>query len=215
MDITYLCDTTYRKAGIYHIDMNYLAHAYLSFGDPAILAGNMLSDFIKGKKQFDYSEHIQKGIQLHRAIDQFTDAHPATATIKGFFKPAYKLYASPFSDIVYDHFLANDKNIFPGDELAVFAEATYRQLKEYEEVFPPVFHTIYYYMQLHNWLYNYRLTEGIFRSFEGLVRRAKYMNDATPAKEIFLNNYDALQECYESFFPEVRAFAYSTMRNLA
>ncbi len=34
--------------------MNYLAHAYLSFGDPDILAGNMISDFVKGKKKFDY-----------------------------------------------------------------------------------------------------------------------------------------------------------------
>jgi acyl carrier protein phosphodiesterase len=30
--------------------MNYLAHAYLSFGEPDILAGNMISDFVKGKK---------------------------------------------------------------------------------------------------------------------------------------------------------------------
>src|SRR5215218_3419008 len=105
--------------------MNYLAHAYLSFGDPALLAGNMLSDFIKGKKQFEYSEAVRKGIKLHRAIDKFTDDHAATAKAKQFFKPVYRLYASPFTDIVYDHFLANDKAIFPGDELRVFAEATY------------------------------------------------------------------------------------------
>ncbi len=34
--------------------MNYLAHAYLSFNDPDVLAGNMISDFVKGKKKFDY-----------------------------------------------------------------------------------------------------------------------------------------------------------------
>jgi acyl carrier protein phosphodiesterase len=34
--------------------MNYLAHACLSFGRPDILVGNMISDHIKGKKQFDY-----------------------------------------------------------------------------------------------------------------------------------------------------------------
>lgn len=30
--------------------MNYLAHAYLSFDEPEILVGNMISDFVKGKK---------------------------------------------------------------------------------------------------------------------------------------------------------------------
>lgn len=34
--------------------MNYLAHAYLSFNDPEILVGNLISDFVKGKKKFDY-----------------------------------------------------------------------------------------------------------------------------------------------------------------
>ena len=31
--------------------VNYLAHAYLSFGDPEILTGNLISDFVKGKKK--------------------------------------------------------------------------------------------------------------------------------------------------------------------
>lgn len=40
--------------------MNYLAHAYFSFGDPAILTGNMISDYVKGKKQFDYPYRYKK-----------------------------------------------------------------------------------------------------------------------------------------------------------
>ena len=45
--------------------------------DPDILPGNKISDFIKGKKQFDYPEKIQAGIKLHGAIDEFTERHPA------------------------------------------------------------------------------------------------------------------------------------------
>ena len=86
--------------------MNYLAHAYLSFNEPAILVGNMISDFIKGKKQFDYPGPIQKGIRLHRDIDNFTDTHPVTQQLKSYFRPAYRLYSGAFSDVVYDHFLA-------------------------------------------------------------------------------------------------------------
>ncbi|MFY7899136.1 MAG: ACP phosphodiesterase, partial [Chitinophagaceae bacterium] len=32
--------------------MNFLAHAYLSFQQPSLLIGNMISDFVKGKKQY-------------------------------------------------------------------------------------------------------------------------------------------------------------------
>ena len=99
--------------------MNYLAHAYLSFGHEEILVGNMISDFVKGKKKFDYSLGIQKGIALHRAIDSFTDDHPVTKLAKQFFKAEYGLYAGAFMDVVYDHFLANDTNEF-ADGTALF-----------------------------------------------------------------------------------------------
>src|SRR5689334_4143619 len=116
--------------------MNYLAHAYLSFGDAEILAGNVFSDFVKGKKKFDFPHRIQLGIDLHRSIDQFTDDHAASIAAKQFFKPAYGLYASAFVDVVYDHFLAKDKNIFGTDELQIFASTTYSQLKQSDAVFP-------------------------------------------------------------------------------
>src|ERR1700744_5259410 len=92
--------------------MNYLAHAYLSFNQPEILVGNMISDFVKGKKRFDFNTTIQKGIALHRSIDTFTDDHAATKKAKEFLKPAVGLYAGAFIDVVYDHFLALDKNEF-------------------------------------------------------------------------------------------------------
>jgi len=88
--------------------LNYLAHAYLSFDQPEIIVGNLISDFVKGKKKFDYPPGIQKGIALHRAIDTFTDSHPATKEAKEVFRPHYRLYAGAFIDVAYDHFLAND-----------------------------------------------------------------------------------------------------------
>ncbi len=75
------------------LQMNFLAHALLSFGDEDFLTGNMISDFVKGKKKFDYPVAIQKGIQLHRMIDEFTDFHPATSKAKKLFSPYYRLYS--------------------------------------------------------------------------------------------------------------------------
>jgi len=187
--------------------MNYLAHAYLSFGDPEILAGNMFSDFVKGKKKFDFPQRIQLGIDLHRSIDQFTDDHSATARAKKFFKPVYGLYASAFIDVVYDHFLAKDKKIFAEGELEVLASTTYKQLRTSDAFFPERFGMMFHYMELHNWLYNYQFEEGIFRSFGGLVRRAKFMDDPQPACELFMRYYEELSGCYEEFFPELRDFA--------
>ena len=194
--------------------MNYLAHAYLSFGDGDILAGNIFSDFVKGKKKFDFPKRIQLGIELHRSIDQFTDDHEATARAKQFFKPVYRLYAAAFVDVAYDHFLANDKKLFANNELKEFAATTYSELRKVEPIFPERFRTFFYYMQLQDWLYNYQFTEGIFRSFGGLVRRAAYMDDPRPACDVFMRYYEELNGCYEEFFPQLKAFAFQKMKSL-
>jgi acyl carrier protein phosphodiesterase len=56
--------------------MNYLAHAFLSYNEPMILVGNMISDFVKGRQKFGYAVSVQKGMMLHRAIDSFY-GHPS------------------------------------------------------------------------------------------------------------------------------------------
>ena len=186
--------------------MNYLAHAYLSFRDPDILTGNLISDFVKGKKKFDYPIGIQKGIQFHRLIDEFTDQHEATAGIKQIFKPAYRLYAGAFADVVYDHFLAKDLEEFPANSLLEFSSWVYSSLDNYQDVFPDRFKAMFPYMKQQNWLYNYRLKTGAERSFEGLVRRAAFLHDSRPAFHLLENHYEELQGFYNQFFPSIKEY---------
>lgn len=195
--------------------MNYLAHAYLSFNNKHLLLGNMCSDFIKGKKKFDYSLPMQQGIMLHRAIDEFTDTHPSTTKAKIFFKPFVGLYAGAFVDVVYDHFLAIDKNEFINNEaLLNFTHNTYNILQENIYQLPEKFQIIFPYMQQQNWLYNYQFKWGVEKSFEGLTRRAKYLSFWAEAFSAFINNYQALQNCYTNFFSEIKYFANQKMQEL-
>lgn len=187
--------------------MNFLAHAYLSFDQPGLLVGNMISDFVKGKQQFDYPATVRQGIVLHRQIDQFTDEHPATREAKVFFRPVYRLYSGAFIDVVYDHFLARDPSEFTESSLAGFAQETYNTLQEAYEYLPMAFAGMLPYMRSHNWLYNYRTIEGISKSMAGLVRRSAYLTDSAPAVGILQDNYEALQQLYTVFWADVKAFA--------
>ncbi|MDQ2721280.1 MAG: ACP phosphodiesterase [Bacteroidota bacterium] len=198
------------------LQMNYLAHAFLSFNDPDILTGNMISDFVKGKRKTEYPFSIQKGIHLHRLIDQFTDTHEVTAKAKEFFRPQYRLYSGAFVDIVYDHFLALDNLQFvnyPG--LKKFTEISYQQLSKNSAFFPLPFQKMFPYMKTQNWLYNYRLKEGISKSFEGLVYRAAYLYESVVAFQIFNEKYRELENCYLDFFPELKAYALKELSNLS
>jgi acyl carrier protein phosphodiesterase len=71
----------------------------------------MISDFVKGRSQYNYQKNIQYGIKLHRDIDAFTDAHDATRAGKEIFRNDYRLYSGAILDIIYDYFLANDEKI--------------------------------------------------------------------------------------------------------
>jgi acyl carrier protein phosphodiesterase len=195
--------------------MNYLAHAYLSFDQPEILVGNMISDFVKGKTKYNYPPGIQNGIALHRAIDEFTDVHPATKKAKEFFRPAYRLYSGAFVDVVYDHFLALDTNEFKDEEaLQKFSSKTYETLERNFSLLPQPFQSFLPHMRQHNWLSNYRYPTGIEKSFGGLVYRAAYINESVTAFTVFNQHYGELKDCYDIFFPSLKKFALQYVSNL-
>ncbi len=194
--------------------MNFLAHAYLSFNDPEILVGNMISDFVKGKKQYDYPARIRDGIILHRAIDGFTDSHPATTRAKKVFKEHYRLYSAVFTDVVYDHFLATDKNIFTVSTLQYFSESVYKTLTYHEKYLPQTFARMFPYMKSQDWLFNYSTLDGIQHSFNGIARRARYFDSSEVAFKLFLTEYEELKQCYHSFIADVTAFARNAVPDL-
>jgi acyl carrier protein phosphodiesterase len=195
--------------------VNYLAHAYLSFDIPDVLTGNLISDFVKGKRKLDYPPAIRTGITLHRAIDTFTDGHPATRRAKSYFRADYGLYSGPLTDVVFDHYLACDPQSFPtSTDLTVFARRTYDLLATRAAFFPDRFSQLFTYMCEQDWFSGYRAKQGIFASFGGLARRAAYMPDPGQACRLFERNYTELGACFRAFFPELKDFALRTLERL-
>ena len=99
----------------------------------------MISDFVKGRKKYDLPEPVQQGITFHRSIDEFTDNHPATIAAKQFFRPDYRLYAGAVIDVIYDHFLANDKDEFTEQSLSMFTQSVYTTLQSNFSILPESF----------------------------------------------------------------------------
>jgi len=188
--------------------LNYLGHAVLSFGDTELLTGNMIGDFVKGTLALDaFPEGIRKGILLHRKIDGYTDQHPSSLKAKNLFRPDYRLYAGAFVDSLYDHFLANDPQIFPAEkELLGFASGVYRQLESNSRWLPEKFSRMLPYMVSDNWLYNYRTLRGMKNSFAGLVRRARYLEESDKAYEILVSHYYELNQYYFDFIDDIRQY---------
>lgn len=167
----------------------------------------MISDFVKGKARFDFPTGIQQGIQLHRAIDQFTDQHEMTRQAKEVFRPYYRLYSGAIVDVLYDHFLATDPEEFNAASLFDFTQETYQQLELHRDWHPERFARMFSYMRDQNWLYGYSELPGIRQSLGGLVRRSAYLTDSQTAFELFREHYQLLQACYRQFWTSLKVFA--------
>lgn len=174
----------------------------------------MISDFVKGKKQFDFPGAIQKGIRLHRAIDTYADEHESTHRIKEIFRPYYGLYAAPITDVVYDYFVANDRTLFlTQNDLYRFTLQTYQLLHTRKEWMGLRFGALFPYMEAQNWLYYYKDTDGIAKSLEGLRRRATYLGDMEKAFKLFLENRSKIEEAYNEYFFSVKKMAQDFLAN--
>lgn len=176
--------------------------------------GNLISDYVKGKKKFDYPAGIQQGITLHRAIDIFTDTHPATKDAKEIFRPHYRLYSGALVDVVYDHFLATDPDEFTETSLLTFSHQVYATIDRQEEWLPGFFAAMYPYMKSQNWLFNYRTRQGAQKSLGGVVRRAVYLTEAETAYSLFEQHYQLLRNCYRQFWADVKPFAVTRFKEL-
>ncbi len=56
--------------------MNYLAHMYLSCYDEDLIVGNILVDMMQIKRLRELPDQYDRGFELHRKIDSYTDNHP-------------------------------------------------------------------------------------------------------------------------------------------
>lgn len=167
----------------------------------------MISDYVKGKRKFDYPPGILNGIMLHRAIDSFTDIHEATKEAKEVFRPHYRLYSGAFIDVIYDHFLAIDNTEFTEQSLMSFSQQVYSELDRQIQWLPDPFARMFPYMKEQNWLFNYRTRWGTEKSLGGVVRRAVYLTESETAYQLFQEHYQLLQECYRHFWTDIKSFA--------
>lgn len=194
--------------------MNFLAHAYLSFGIPEILVGNMIADLVKGKQIEQYPESIRQGIHIHRQIDSYTDSHPVTQQTMKVFRGSAGKYAGPFLDVSYDHFLALDTLNEPSQGWKAFAEDSYSHIEKYSEILPPKFCSMFMYMKSEDWLYSYRYKWMIERSFERLRSRANYLADDAPVFDDFMRHYKEIESGYKVFFPQLKEYVQGLLKSI-
>ena len=187
--------------------MNFLAHIYLSGDNELITIGNLVGDGVRGNKYKLYPTEIQIGIQLHRHIDTFTDAHPIFRQCTKRLHKGYGHYSGVIVDIFFDHFLAKNWATYSDVPLAEYIDDFYKSLSKNIEILPPRFKRITPAMIEGNWLLSYATIEGIQTVLNGMNHRTEgrsKMNEATKELKEF---YEDFETDFTLFFEELMTFS--------
>lgn len=110
--------------------MNFLAHFHLAWPDAGLVAGGLEGDYYKGPLRGDLPRALERGVRLHRAIDAYTDRHPAVEQIRCEFPATLRRYAGILIDLSFDHYLSLHWDRFSAIPLADFNRQIYHTLDQ-------------------------------------------------------------------------------------
>lgn len=195
--------------------MNYLAHLYLARDNDALLLGGFLGDFIKGRLTGIRPKEIESGIQLHRNIDAFTDAHPITLLSRNRFPSSMRRMAGIAIDIIYDHLLAVNWHHYSSTRLAAFEQDCFQRLlqPEFRDYFPERALHICRRMASAQSLSMTQKEDYITRSMQSLASRVKKGEQLLASAHVFAAHRNAFSADFELFFEALITFV--TEKNLA
>ena len=187
--------------------MKFLAHIHLSGNNEKIIVGNFIGDFIKGKQIEELDKDVRKGVELHRAIDQFTDSHEIVVERKKRLRAEFGHYSPVIVDVFYDHFLAKNWRSFHQIELSRFCQEFYNLMARNNEFLPDQVKHMLKYMKRDNWLNGYQYVEGIHRALSGMARRTKFESGMEKASKNLKEHYDMYEKEFKDFYPLLMEFS--------
>lgn len=186
--------------------MNYLAHLYLAKDSTELMIGGILGDFVKGTLKDQYPNGIRQGIELHRKIDAYTDAHTRTRASRRLYSRERRRFAGIVVDLCYDHFLYQHWSTFADTALGPFILDAYDILKTHQLMFPKRLRKMIPFMIRDDWLGSYRNLRGVGQALGRLSRRVTNGDRLPGAMDEIKVHYRQLEANFLIFFPDLISF---------
>ena len=187
--------------------MNFLAHQHLSFEILELQIGNFSADFLRGLDFKSLSEGVLRGVELHRKIDAFTDAHPAVQEGVLLLKPYQGRYSSVVIDVYLDYFLAKNWLEFNEVSLEEWSKKLYKSFRENKYLFPAKTREAMDSLVTNDWFTSYGNKKGLFYPFHFMKKRLSFENRMEFAIEDLTLLEDQLEPLFFTFYPEAMEMA--------
>ena len=189
--------------------MNYLAHLLLADNTDASRVGNLLGDFTRGSLDDlaeIYPAELVRGIQMHRAVDRFTDSHSVFKECRLLLDPKRRRFAGIIVDIFFDHYLCKHWEEYSAIPLDQFCQQVYQAFDKHPEWLAGRLREAFPSMKKENWLMTYITADGIELTLQRVSRRSPRVTGIAEGIEDFKNHYTQFEEKFHSFMPALVEF---------
>ena len=190
--------------------MNWLAHLQLSGESATTRIGNLLPDILPISVLRNIDDRFSTGIDLHRAIDSFTDRHEIFRESRSLVVGELRRYSPILIDMFYDHFLARDWSVYSDQPLASFVEEFDASIEELGEFLPEKALTRLRQIRDGRLLLSYRETAGIELALERIGKRTRRQVKLAQGIESLRSNYEAMAKQFHEFYPQLKAHVEET-----
>jgi acyl carrier protein phosphodiesterase len=186
--------------------MNYLGHLYFSKDDTELMLNNLFGDFVKGKNISHYPDKLQKGILLHRKIDDYIDHHSKVLELTHILFEDLPKISAIAVDLFFDHLLAKYWNQFHKKELNLFLNDFYSSIKIDNDFYSEEFKFMISKMLEVNWISYYPTLDGLDKACNGVSKRISFENKLIHGKDVFLKFENTIESTFFEFMKDAQCY---------
>lgn len=168
------------------------------------MKANLYGDSVKGKDYTHLSPIQQKGVLLHRHIDDYMDNHPAVSEM------AHKLYdelpkvSGIALDLYFDHLLAKNWLQFHPTPLADYLSTFYDSITTKDDRYESQFIVFLNKLKDYNWISYYPMEEGLHKACNGVASRLSFPNALVDGLKVFKRHESLISNSFENYMNDAQ-----------
>jgi acyl carrier protein phosphodiesterase len=186
--------------------MNFLGHLYFSNNNIELMYANLYGDHIKGRNLGHLPNVVQKGIELHRSIDNYIDHHPKVIELMHQLYPELPKVTGIAIDLFFDYLLAKNWDNYHSHPFEIFLHEFYSYEPIYWNDYSNEYKEFIVKMRTFKWMNYYKEFEGLKKSCEGVSARLSFPNELVNAPNVFLKHEKIITSCFKEYMKEAIHF---------
>jgi len=195
--------------------VNVLAHAFLANGDPDRIVGQLCGDFVRGSDLSAYPTPVQFGIRCHRSVDTFTDQHADNLAARNLFEAPHRRFAGIAVDVIYDHFLARDWEVYSDVPLQEYTALVSTSLAARYEILPQGLQRFKGLLDVEDTLYLNLQRDHIDLTLQRISGRRKSFSALATISPLLWAQEQELKRLFDRFFPQLLSYTLTYQKKLA